>query len=125
VGNLSHRNCFTWVYWWGGGKRWSKCCEPKNLTLAEPTELPDDAIELRGSLRAFDPRGAYLPRKKSARFGPATTRPPRSRKLRVGAGTHEAEEGVLPGIDDGADVARQRDHLAGACVTRMKFVLPM
>lgn len=38
------------VYWWGSGKRWSKCYEPKNLTLVEPTELPDYAIELRGSL---------------------------------------------------------------------------
>ena len=40
------------VYWCGGssGKRWSKCYEPKNLTLVEPTELPDYAIELRGSL---------------------------------------------------------------------------
>jgi hypothetical protein len=38
------------VYWWNGGNRWSKCYEPKNLTLVQPTELPDYAIELRGSL---------------------------------------------------------------------------
>jgi hypothetical protein len=38
------------VDWCGGGKRWSKCYEPKNLTLVEPTELPDCAIELRRSL---------------------------------------------------------------------------
>jgi hypothetical protein len=38
------------VYWCAGGKRWSKRYEPKNLTLVEPTELPDYAIELRGSL---------------------------------------------------------------------------
>ena len=38
------------VYWSGGGKRWSKYYEPKNLTLVKPTELPDYAIELRGSL---------------------------------------------------------------------------
>jgi len=38
------------VYWWNGGKRWSKCYEPKNLTLVEPTELPDYAIDLRSSL---------------------------------------------------------------------------
>jgi len=38
------------VYWWAGGNRWSKFYEPKNLTLVKPTELPDYAIELRGSL---------------------------------------------------------------------------
>ncbi|HXT23225.1 MAG TPA: hypothetical protein VN749_00195 [Candidatus Eisenbacteria bacterium] len=38
------------VYWWGGGKRWSKCYEPKVLTLVKPSDLPDYAIELRGSL---------------------------------------------------------------------------
>jgi hypothetical protein len=38
------------VYWWDGGNRWSKYYEPKNLTLVQPTELPDYAIELRGSL---------------------------------------------------------------------------
>jgi hypothetical protein len=38
------------VYWWNGGSRWSKYYEPKNLTLVQPTELPDYAIELRGSL---------------------------------------------------------------------------
>jgi len=38
------------VYWLRGGKRWSKYYKPKNLTLVKPTELPDYAIELRGSL---------------------------------------------------------------------------
>jgi hypothetical protein len=38
------------VYWWDSGNRWSKYYEPKNLTLVKPTELPDSAIELRGSL---------------------------------------------------------------------------
>ena len=38
------------VYWWDGGNRWSKYYEPKNVTLVPPSELPDYAIELRGSL---------------------------------------------------------------------------
>jgi hypothetical protein len=38
------------VYWWDGGDRCSKYCEPKDLILVQPTELPDYAIELRSSL---------------------------------------------------------------------------
>jgi hypothetical protein len=38
------------VYWSEGGSRWSKYYEPKNLTLVQPTEIPDYAIELRGTL---------------------------------------------------------------------------
>jgi len=40
----------TEVYWWNGGNRWSKYYEPKNLSLVPPNEVPDHAIELRGSL---------------------------------------------------------------------------
>ena len=38
------------VYWWNGGHRWSKYYEPQDLSLVPPTEIPDDAIKLRGSL---------------------------------------------------------------------------
>jgi hypothetical protein len=38
------------VYWWNRGNRRSKCYEPENLTLVQPTELPNYAIELRASL---------------------------------------------------------------------------
>ena len=44
-----------------------------------------------------------------------TTRPPVGRviKLRVGTGTHEAEEGVFFGIDDDADMAAPNHQIAG------------
>lgn len=38
------------VYWWDDGNRWSKYYEPQDLRLVPPTEIPDDAIKLRGSL---------------------------------------------------------------------------
>jgi hypothetical protein len=38
------------VYWWSRGIRCSKYYEPRNLALVPPNEIPDYAIELRGSL---------------------------------------------------------------------------
>jgi hypothetical protein len=40
----------TEVYWWKDGNRWSEYYEPKYLRLVPPNEIPDYAIELRGSL---------------------------------------------------------------------------
>ena len=38
------------VYWWDDGHRWSRFYEPQELSLVSPTEIPDYAMTLRGSL---------------------------------------------------------------------------
>jgi hypothetical protein len=40
----------TQVYWWNDGHRWSRFYEPQDLSLVPPTEIPDYAMTLRGSL---------------------------------------------------------------------------